>query len=211
MRLIPTAVLAASAMLGGIGEAAADLPRHERITSSPIKDRATGEIIGVQVKMLLRRASYSHDRILVGLGKIEGGLPFGKHRAQASDPAQGYLLHQWPAVTGTRESPAKEVVLKVLYKDNPKLVPGKKVDVVTAWAYDSGAFHVWGMQSVVKDANYVVTLPGTPRATGTAKWITNPVVDTLRAEHKKTTSPKPTLSRTNSQLAGRKPVVRTRR
>ena len=131
---------------------------HERVEAKPITKG--GEVVGLRLKLTLRPDGSGYDKVRIGIGPNNGTRP-SDHRGAASDPGKGYLLHQFPEVTGVEANKPKEVTVEVLYKDAPNLKPGADVEVITAWSgpHNPGYFHVYGMQSVQRDAASVIKLP----------------------------------------------------
>lgn len=114
---------------------------HEKAEARPITK--AGAVIGMRVVLTLRPDG-TQPTVLVGLGKPSSSYSSSNYRTAATDPKQGYLLHQWPEVKLDGKT-AKEVTLEVLFADVPNLKPGDDVDLVTAWT-GSSTVHVWGMQ-----------------------------------------------------------------
>lgn len=160
MRTIGRAILLlaalALALLAGAGTARAQA-RHERVSVKPIKDQ--GKIVGAMIKLTLRPApGFTTTR--VGLGAMSRAAYGNDHRAAASDPKAGYLLHQFPELTGLAQP--RELELELRYgQHGGGLRGGETVDVVTAWNNPSNRsyWHVWGMQTIMNDPTSVVKLP----------------------------------------------------
>jgi hypothetical protein len=144
-----------------LAAAAPAQPYHERVKAEPIaKD---GEVVGLRLELTLRPNDRYQNVVRVGLGPITATGRIDENRENASDPAAGYLLHQWPEITFgdaelSRPSPR---TFEVLFEDAPGLVPGRKVEVISAWnnATRSSYWHIWGLQAVARDATHVVTIP----------------------------------------------------
>ncbi len=136
---------------------------HEKIEAKPIKK--DGQVVGLRLTLTLRPdSSGGHDKVRVGLGPMKkpANAPYDWQRKAASDPKDGYLLHQFPEIKiDAAKDKAKEVTLEVLYADVPGLAPGTEVEVVSAWNGKSNPtyWHVWGMQEITRDAKMVIKLP----------------------------------------------------
>ena len=129
---------------------------HEKEEARPITKG--GAVVGMRVVVTLRPDG-SQPRVKVGLGKRKNSFGSTNYQTAATDPAKGYLIHQWPEIEVPGKA-AKEVTLEVLFADVPDLKPGDDVDLVTAWV-GSSRTHVWGMsrQGVTARA---LKVPGTP-------------------------------------------------
>ena len=144
------------------GDAAAQA-RHERVKVTPITSK--GKVIGAKFAMTLRSEG-GRSTVRIGLGPV-GGLKeshIDDFRSLAADAAKGYLLHQFPEVTGLT-SEAKEVSFKVLYKDVPGLKNGSEVEVISAWnnADSSSYWHVFGAVTHMTSQADSFKLPKTPK------------------------------------------------
>src|SRR5204862_470150 len=89
---------------------------------------------GDDVKAVRKLAEGLQTYLGLGPGDLTPS-PNDGFRAEASDPAKGYLLHQWPEITGLEAGKPREETLEVLFKDNPKLAEkiGQDIEVITAW------------------------------------------------------------------------------
>ncbi|HUS67834.1 MAG TPA: hypothetical protein VMZ28_25035 [Kofleriaceae bacterium] len=114
---------------------------HEKVEARPINK--AGAVVGLRLILTLRPDG-TQKKVLVGLGKPSSSYSSTNYRTAATDPKQGYLVHQWPEVELDGKNP-KEVTLEVLFADAPGLQAGTDIDVVTAWTGGS-AVHVWGMK-----------------------------------------------------------------
>ncbi|HUS64888.1 MAG TPA: hypothetical protein VMZ28_10120 [Kofleriaceae bacterium] len=186
-----------------IHSAAADAQSfHEKVEAKEIKKG--GQVVGLRLKLTLRPENGStQDKVRVSLGPMTpkpSGADYDWHRAAVSDPKKGYVIHQWPEIEiDPKKEKAKEVTLEVLYADVPGLKPGTDVEVISAWNAPSNRtyWHVWGLQSVMKDAKSVIKLPE-PKAAAAKE-----AKETAAAE-------KPTAARTRKpRAASTKPRRRT--
>ncbi len=160
-----TVILVITALLVSAGmarRAEADFSRHERVELAPIKKG--GEVVGVRLKATLR-AEGKHKVVRVGLGPnaMKGNESFstnGNGREMASDPAKGYLLHQWPEMSIEPGKPL-EVKLEVLFKDAPNLKPGQQVEIIAAYNNEakSDYWHVYGLQKLGGTADSLKKVP----------------------------------------------------
>jgi len=160
-----TFILVIAALLvsaGMAGSAEAQFSRHERVELAPIKKG--GEVVGVRLKATLR-AEGQHGVVRVGLGpnSMTGTESFstnGSGRSMASDPAQGYLLHQWPEMKVEAGKPL-EIKLEVLFKDAPNLKPGQQVEIIAAFNNEakSDYWHVYGLQKLGGTAESLKKVP----------------------------------------------------
>jgi hypothetical protein len=195
MRTLHAILLAAIAFVLASADAHAYQSSHERAAASPIMKN--GEVVGMRIKLTLRPNERERNLVRIGLGPITlastsvgGGT--AEYRGQASDVSKGYLVHQWPEVKIEENELAKpkEITLEVLFKDAPNLVPGSKVEVITAWHSDkpNGAsyWHIWGLQAVNPDASSVLVVPGTPKPAAATAAV-HAVPARLRVTPKKAT------------------------
>ena len=185
-----------------VHSAAADAQSfHEKVTATQIKKG--GQVVGLRLKLTLRPENGStQDKVRVGLGPMTpkpAGADYDWHRPMASDMSKGYLVHQWPEIEiDPKKEKSKEVTLEVLYADVPGLKPGTEVEVISTWNAPGNRsyWHVWGLQSVMKDPKSVIKLPE-PKAAAAAKEP---------KEATETAAAKPTAARTRKPRAtGTKP------
>lgn len=145
---------------------------HEELEATPIsKDK---QVVGLRLKITLRPDSYSKQtKVRVGLGPMTpkpAGASYDWHRPLASDASKGYLVHQFAeiAMDLEKDTNGKTVTLEVLYTDAPelkKLLDKTKgvleLEVISAWNAPTNEtyWHVWGIQSIVKDPKSVIKVP----------------------------------------------------
>jgi hypothetical protein len=185
--------------------AAEAVSAHERVEAKPITKG--GEVVGLRLKLTLRPDGSGYDTVRIGIGPNDGTRP-SDHRGAASDPGKGYLLHQFPEVKGVPGNTPKEVTVEVLYKDAPGLLKaGAEVEVITAWSgpHNKGYWHVYGMQSIQRDAASVIKLPQ-PKA-GAGSQASQASSSRARAASRMTATRKATAA-TRKNTAARKATAR---
>lgn len=155
------------------GADASDRSSHERVKATAIsKD---GEVVGLRIKLTLRPVDSNRPVVRIGIGPNDSAkYNYSTFREQASDPKNGYLLHQWPEITldakDIGQGKAKPITLEVMYADVPALAKWdvkKPVELISAWGdATSGVYwHVWGMQGWNPDKASVFKLPSKKKAT----------------------------------------------
>jgi len=165
MRATFLSLVASLAVLGTSVGLAQAVDRHERVTIKPIKKGS--EVVGLRVEMTLRPELYTHARVgIAPAKKYQQGTSNKTFRNAASDPKVGHLLHQFKEVRVEKYKP-KPVILEVLYKDQPNLKPGDKIEIVTAFSGTgkiSDYWHVYGMTSNLMERPQRYALPGSASA-----------------------------------------------
>jgi hypothetical protein len=165
MRILLVSVFTFGTLVFSGSVASAQMSRHERVKVTPIKK--AGAVIGARLKLTLR-PGYNHKRVRVGLGpmtyKKGSGNDWNAHRAMASDPKKGYLVHQFKEIKGLEQNKPLEKKWELHYGKGNKFKGGEKLEVISAWnngAANNTYWHVWGMQGAlgVNDPGSVVTLP----------------------------------------------------
>ena len=162
------------------------LAHHQILSQAPIKKK--GKIVGFRATVLLDpEGSTSEHAKLGGDARLAlGGLKFSGdrtnddlHRGAVAGVEQGYVLHQFKMreITGPKTKgplvetlktggQAREVEVEVLYKDNPKIVPGTEADLVAGF-WRGSYWHVWGAADSPTQSSreFVVKLPGSASRT----------------------------------------------
>jgi hypothetical protein len=168
MKLLSTA-LALAALLVAAGNAAAQQSQHERAKATSIVEN--GQVVGLRLALTLRPNESARNVVRVGLGPITATGWLGDNRDKASMKSKGYLVHQWDEIKfdANEIGKPKPITLDVKFADAPKLKPGAKVEVITAWNNKSHSlyWHIWGLQITASDKTSVVTVPklaATPKA-----------------------------------------------
>jgi len=183
------ALLVAATLLAS-GVAFADA-HHQIISKGPIV--VGGKVVGFRARVLLDPQNVTSNHatlkgdVRIGLGKMtyNGSKVGNDHRDANAGVRAGYILHQFkmrkitgpkatdrgtPTATLATGGKATEVEIEVLYKDNPKLKPGMKVDLVAAF-WKGSYWHPWGAADSATNStqDFVITLPGAPTQAAQAK------------------------------------------
>jgi hypothetical protein len=133
--------------------ASAQVPRHESVQISPIKQN--GGVVGMKVKLILHTTdSVRFPKAHVGLVRPSDIQTLD--RGQAVDPSQGKLIHQFEAVSGVLSNAPVEKEFQLMYGAGTSLKSGERFDMVSAWPvegtkYEPGNVHVFGAVTFKKD------------------------------------------------------------
>ena len=178
-------LLGCVALLLAPGIAGAD-GHHQILSQGPIKKG--GKVVGFRATVLVDPDGITSEHaqlggdVRLGLGAMKfdlskAGTGAGDpHRDAAAGVVEGYVLHQFKMreITGptTKDrgpltetlktgGKPKEVEVEVLYKDNPKLIPGMDHDLVAGF-WKGNSWHIWGAAHgpVHSTRDFVLKLPG---------------------------------------------------
>jgi hypothetical protein len=139
--------------------AGADISRYSQVKVTPVKGNGAeaDQVIGFKLRLVLHAEQPNHDKAWVGLVSPKEQLMTVRNEQGVQGKPALYDLnsghwHQHWTVEGLRQGAPSEHEFTVLYKDNPRLVPGStyqlaatfplKGDAPSQWKHSFGAD--WG-------------------------------------------------------------------
>jgi hypothetical protein len=194
LRVPVAAILFLLVALGG--RQAEAVSHHERVEVTPMKSK--GEVVGLRIKLTLRPEN-GQTTVRIGLGP-KGGLARASDFREKASGETPYLLHQFKEMRNLTDRQPKEVTLTVKYADAPNLVPGKEVEVISAWNAPSyGSYwHVYGARTTLTPSGgNLIKLPAAkaPASSTSAR-------QTLRASGTRSRTSRSTPSASSSRSSG---------
>jgi hypothetical protein len=150
--------------------ARAQISRYSNAKIVPIKGTGAevGRVVGFKLKMVIHSEKPQHTRAWVGLVSSPDALGLGKGsppfniilaRKALSDLRSRHWHQHW-TVEDLKQGIPSEQEFTVLYKDNPKLVPGTKYQLAATFLEETGEpGHTFGAEWGAGYSEPMVELP----------------------------------------------------
>ena len=174
-KAVASCAVAVAFLLAGPADSSANT--HERDKVSPWTEK--GQVVGIIVDLTLRPGNYTKVRVGLGDASRQSLTDMRSNEQGWRNAAAGvegnYIAYSFGEISGVTARTPKSLKLKVRYADAPNLVPGKPVEVVTAWRKQN-YWHIHGAKTpMFRSATTLHTLPKPGRGNRIQKIVSKKV------------------------------------